>query len=172
MSHEHLISQLDDDICCKPWKRHWNFFLFWNISSEIFIRPKSDHRPLLSLPNTLEQTSYLSRISRIIQAAFFNCSSRFSEPKWNPSCSQPGLLFQEIFNVRKLLVGWASFFFHFGNKNGEERWKPPCTVYIKVERCQHIHALPLNGGEKEKKWFPFWNFIDKSVTIFSDYCRP
>ena len=44
---------------------------------------------------------------RVFQS-YFNCSSRFSVPKWKTSCSQPGLLFQEIFNVKKLLVGWAS----------------------------------------------------------------
>ena len=53
---------------------------------------------------------------------FFYCSSRFSVPKWNTNCSQPGLRFQEIFNVRKLFVGWASFF-HFGTENGEEQLK-------------------------------------------------
>ena len=42
---------------------------------------------------------------------FFNWSARFSVPKWKTSCSQPGLFFfYEIFNVKKLLVGWACFF--------------------------------------------------------------
>ena len=42
------------------------------------------------------------------------------------SCSQPGLLFQEIFNVKKLLVGWASFF-HFGTENrADQLKKTPC----------------------------------------------
>ena len=45
-----------------------------------------------------------------IQGGFFNWSARFSVPKWKTSCSQPGLVFHEIFNVKKLLVGWASFF--------------------------------------------------------------
>ena len=35
---------------------------------------------------------------------FFNCSCPFSVPKWKTSCSQPGLLFQEIFNVKELFV--------------------------------------------------------------------
>ena len=34
-----------------------------------------------------------------IQGAFFNWSALFSVPKWKTSCSQPGLLCQEIFNV-------------------------------------------------------------------------
>ena len=45
-----------------------------------------------------------------LQGGFFNWSARFSVPKWKTSCSQPGLVFHEIFNVKKLLVGWASFF--------------------------------------------------------------
>ena len=47
----------------------------------------------------------------LIQGGFFNCSSQFSVPKWKKtSCTQPEILFQEIFNVKKLLVGWAIFF--------------------------------------------------------------
>ena len=57
-----------------------------------------------------------------IQGGFFNWSARFSVPKWKTSCSQPGLVFHEIFNVKKLLVGWASFF-HFGTENRGEQLK-------------------------------------------------
>ena len=42
------------------------------------------------------------------------CFAIFSVPKWKTSCSQSELLFQEIFNVKKFLVGWACFLsFHF-----------------------------------------------------------
>ena len=40
---------------------------------------------------------------------FFYCSSPFSAPKWKTTCSQSELLFQEISNVKELLVIWASF---------------------------------------------------------------
>ena len=67
-----------------------------------------------------------------VQGAFFNCSSRFSVPKWKTSCSQPGLVFHEIFIVKKLLVGWASFF-HFGTENrADQLKKPPCIFWIKI----------------------------------------
>ena len=39
----------------------------------------------------------------------FSRSTRFSEPKWKTSCSQAEVLFQELFNVKKLLVDWISF---------------------------------------------------------------
>ena len=82
---------------------------------------------------------------------FFNCSSRFSVPKWKTSCSQPGLLFQEIFYLKKLLVGWASFF-HFGTANREEQLKKaPCIHYTHMYihecvmftsvMCVYIHAF-------------------------------
>ena len=44
--------------------------------------------------------------------------------------------FSKQFQCKSPLL--AVHFFHFGSENGEESWKPPCTVYIKVERCQHI----------------------------------
>ena len=44
---------------------------------------------------------------------FFKYSSQFSAPKWKMSCSQPELFLQEVFIVKKLLVGWASFFSSF-----------------------------------------------------------
>ena len=47
---------------------------------------------------------------KVIQGGFFNWPSPFSVPKWKTSRSQPGQPFQENFNVKKLLIGWASFF--------------------------------------------------------------
>ena len=47
---------------------------------------------------------------RSYRVVFFNWSARFSVPKWKTSCSQPGLVFHEIFNVKNFLVGWASVF--------------------------------------------------------------
>ena len=50
------------------------------------------------------------------------CSAIFSVPKWKTSCSQSELLFQDIFNVKKFLIGWACFLsFHFRSENGQER---------------------------------------------------
>ena len=51
-----------------------------------------------------------SKIHGRYRVVFFNWSALFSVPKWKTSCSQPKVLFQEIINVNKLLVGWASFF--------------------------------------------------------------
>ena len=62
----------------------------------------------------------------LLQGGFFNWSAQFSVPKWKTSCSRPGLVFHEIFNVKKFLVGWASFF-HFGTENrADQLKKPPC----------------------------------------------
>ena len=48
----------------------------------------------------------------------FYCSSQFSVPKRKTICSQPAVLCQEIFNVRKLLLGWAVFFLLWSWKLG------------------------------------------------------
>ena len=47
----------------------------------------------------------------VIQGAFFNCSSKFSVPKWKTMDSQSEILFHEILNVQKILIGWTKFFF-------------------------------------------------------------
>ena len=58
----------------------------------------------------------------------FKCSSQFSEPKWKTCCSQAEMIFQELFNVKKLLVDWVSF-------SSFWYWKaltiktPPCKIY-------------------------------------------
>ena len=41
---------------------------------------------------------------------FFNWSARFSVQRRKTCCSQPRLVFHEIFNVKMLHVGWATFF--------------------------------------------------------------
>ena len=46
-----------------------------------------------------------------IQGAFLNWSSQFSVPKWKMMGSQSDILFHEILNVQKILVGWTTFFF-------------------------------------------------------------
>ena len=45
----------------------------------------------------------------VLQSAFFNCSSRFSVPKWNTMGSQSEILFHEILDVQKILVQRFSF---------------------------------------------------------------
>ena len=49
--------------------------------------------------------------SILIQGDFFNCSSQFSVLKWKTIGSQSEILFHEILNVQKILVGWTTFFF-------------------------------------------------------------
>ena len=47
----------------------------------------------------------------VLQSAFFfNCSSQFSVPKWKTMGSQSEILFHEILDVQKILVGWTTFF--------------------------------------------------------------
>ena len=46
-----------------------------------------------------------------MQGAFFNCSSQFSVPKWKTMGSQSEILFHEILDVQKILVGWTTFLF-------------------------------------------------------------
>ena len=46
-----------------------------------------------------------------IQGGFFNCSSQFSVPKWKTLGSQSEILFHEILDVQKILVGWTTFIF-------------------------------------------------------------
>ena len=63
-------------------------------------------------PNTLLTVLELSdRLTYNVQGAFFNCSSQFSVPKWKTMDSQSEILFHEILNVQKILVGWTMFFF-------------------------------------------------------------
>ena len=59
---------------------------------------------------TILRINYTLHMTRYRYRVFFKWSARFSVPKWKTSCSQPGLIFREIFNLIKLLVGWASFF--------------------------------------------------------------
>ena len=65
-----------------------------------------------------------------IYRVFFKCCPNFQyQNEEKTSYSQPQLLFHEIFNVKKLLGGWSSFFFHFGTENGEEQLKKS-TLYL------------------------------------------
>ena len=56
----------------------------------------------------------------------FYCSSQFSEPKWKTSCSQAVEHFQELFNVKKLLVDLVSFSSFWYWKGGETIKTPSC----------------------------------------------
>ena len=46
------------------------------------------------------------------RGCFFNWSTRSSVPIWKTNCSQPGLVFHEIFNLKKAPC-WLSKFFFF-----------------------------------------------------------
>ena len=88
--------------------------------SRVLIEPQRRLNPLchqtwLTPALSLEYTESQHRLFQtgndfMLEGAFFNCSSPFSVPKWKTSRSQPGQPFQENSNVKKLLVGWASFF--------------------------------------------------------------
>ena len=78
------------------------------------------------------------------------------------SCSQPGLLFQEIFNVKGLLVGWASFF-HFGTENRADQLKKT-TLYLIIQDCPSFLKIRLWRRKLSEKclvlelnlWTKFW----------------
>ena len=58
-----------------------------------------------------------------LQGGFSNCSPQFSVPKWRMMGSQSEVLFHEIHDVQKILVGWTTFFFlvlKFG-RNSEKK---------------------------------------------------
>ena len=54
---------------------------------------------------------YIMSITSIIQGGFFYWSAQFSAPKWKTIGSQSEILFHEILDVQKILVGWTTFFF-------------------------------------------------------------
>ena len=57
---------------------------------------------------------------RFVQGGIFNCSFKFSVPKWKLMGSQSEILIHEILDVQKILVGWTKFFFlalKFGRKS-------------------------------------------------------
>ena len=49
--------------------------------------------------------------AHILQGGFFNCSSQFLVPKWKTMGSQSEVLFHEILDVQKILIGWTKIFF-------------------------------------------------------------
>ena len=61
--------------------------------------------------NDINGQAKLAQHILLVQGAFFNCSSKFSVPKWKTMGSQSEILFHEIFNVQKISVGWTMFFF-------------------------------------------------------------
>ena len=69
----------------------------------------------VSLPggtsNLLSHYTYLYIIIHIYRVFFFNCSSQFSVTKWKTMGKQSEILFHEILDVKKILVGWTTFFF-------------------------------------------------------------
>ena len=55
---------------------------------------------------------------------FFNTFYQSSVPKSKTNCCQKESLFQDIFNVKKLLVGWVIFFVFCHWQWGGTVWKP------------------------------------------------
>ena len=47
----------------------------------------------------------------MIQGGFFHWSAQFSVPKWKTMGSQSEILFHEILHVKRILIGWTTFFF-------------------------------------------------------------
>ena len=86
---------------CLQWKWGWMWSPSWARA------PSTDISPLPSAPANFFASSGKNKL----QGAFFNCSSQFSVPKWKTMSSQSEILFHEILNVQKILVGWTMFFF-------------------------------------------------------------
>ena len=74
--------------------------LLWNFLAHFLV---------LKISINAMKHEYMKR--EVIQGAFFNCSSQFSVPKWKTMGSQSEILFHEILDVQKILVGWTTFFF-------------------------------------------------------------
>ena len=55
--------------------------------------------------------SCVKSVSKYIQGVFFYWSAQFSVPKWKTMGSQSEILFHEILDVQKILIGWTTFFF-------------------------------------------------------------
>ena len=71
-------------------------------ANDLIERPVAFGRKLSILqPNECK----ILQLLNMIQGGFFNCSARFSVPKRKTNCSQPGLVFHEIFNVNKTKMG-------------------------------------------------------------------
>ena len=81
---------------------------------------------------------------------FFNCFSQFSEPKWKTMGSQSVILFHEILDVQKILVGSTTFFF-LALKLGQLK-KPPCiftmTSITFSQICRLLPTLPVASRVK------------------------
>ena len=100
-----------------------------------------------------------------VQGAFFNCSSRFSIPKWKNLLSQQGAFFT-------LKISWTSnpdwlqLVFHFGTENREEQSKEaPCIFHnskhglmvwrrdLTKENLYYFHHFPNRAGRGRGEWF-------------------
>ena len=96
-------------ICCSCFLE----FEYWtkcfnNCNFDFFVSDKSRVLTLLALDLILShgQLPFLESKQCLIFLQIF--LPIFSVPKWKTSCSQPELLLQDIFIVKKLLVDWAS----------------------------------------------------------------
>ena len=81
------------------------------INSLYLANSKLNPKVLLDLTFECYRESNGANCYNNLQGAFFNCSSQFSVPKWKMMGSQSEILFHEILNVQKILVGWKTFFY-------------------------------------------------------------
>ena len=119
---------------------------FWQMSPQLRIRTLDalnfTFQLICSLTrnciiSTLSTYSSLPQQSKDIQGAFFNCSSQFSVPKWKTMGSQSEILFHEILDVQKILVGWTTFFF-LALKFGRNSWK---TTLYDIQGCKNYEMF-------------------------------
>ena len=108
-----------------------------------------------------------------IQGAFFDCSSQFSVPKWKMMGSQSEILFHEILDVQKILVGWTTLFFEIW---AEELKKTP-SIYIQMMvmgiLLMHSDAMCMDKSHWQKTHFqnlPKWRFLGQDWATLALFC--
>ena len=106
---------------------------------------------------------YISTISRFLHVWV-------SVPKWKRGCSQLGLLFQEIFNIKKLLVGWASFFSFWYWKWGGTVKKTPCIYFIILttnlwDLMNLAHTWKGSVERKLQMYYKLWDCVNPQCDI-------
>lgn len=93
---------------CRKWVQRRRPQLWWGGSVVLHSNPNT-----FVLTTKLVMAFCLSLFNtfmQLLQCVFFNCSYQFSVPKWKTTGSQSEILFHEILDVQKIIVGWTTFF--------------------------------------------------------------
>ena len=110
----------------------WNSLTFYFFS----LRRCSDVKKLISC--SVVQV-YNSLLVVMLTLTYYNCFSKFAVPKWKTMGSQSEILFHEILNVQKNLVGWTIVFL-LALKFGQNSKKT--TLYQGGRSCAGARVAP------------------------------